>query len=192
MNIGVKVGFGFLAYWLLRLAGVPLETFIALIIAFLIGYPIGWILASRISDETDVDSSQFRVIGWANLLAWIFPIAGVAVAELTSGIAKESIKSRFFYGVTSWVGYGLVVTSVVLSVPLLMAEGDQPDRLDTVEAFSETNRTSSGERSFARCPYAARERWSQVEIEVYCNREPSQEDLREFNREQQRLLAAQN
>ncbi|MEO1648594.1 MAG: hypothetical protein AAFR32_07240 [Pseudomonadota bacterium] len=177
MDIGLKVGFGFLSYWLLRLAGVPFETFVVLIVVLVIGYPIGWILGSRIGAETDVDTRWYKTIGWANFIAWLFPIVGVAVAEFTSGIAKESVRSRFFYEGTSFLGYAFVIISVAFSVPLMLEEQKQAELYGDAVPSPESDAGLSGERSFDRCPYAAVERWSEIEVEIYCNRGPPKEDM---------------
>jgi hypothetical protein len=190
MNIAVKVGLGFLSFKLLRLAGVPLETFLVLIGALVIGWPIGWGIGTFIRDETDVDTDGFKAVAWANVIAWIFPILGMAVASLTSSIAKESMKSRLFYDGMSILGYGLVVVSVALYVPLIIPDSDCPDLPERVAQIPKA--IPSGKRSFARCPYAAAEGWSRIEIETYCNREPTEQDMREFEEEQKRRLASQD
>lgn len=177
MNIGIKVGIGFLVFQLLLLAGVPLETFITLLVVAGVGYPIGWALGSLIGDQTDVDTARFKAVAWANLVAWLFPIAGVAVARFTSSIGEESIKSRFFYDGMSILGYGLVLVTVALAVPLYLEEQKQSDLFEHAVVSPEPAGASPGERSFDRCPYAAVERWSEIEVEIYCNRGPPKEDM---------------
>ena len=191
MRLGINLGVGFLAYMLLRLAGVPFEAFLALLVAVVIGWPLGWFIGSLIGEETDVDTGRFKAIGWANLIAWLVPIAGIAVASLTSSVAKESIRSRLFYDAMSFVGYLLVAVSVPLYVHLLKSQPAQMDTPEVAAAPPFSDHKASSERSFARCPYALVERWTEEEIETNCNHEPSPEEIRAFEAEQQRVLAGE-
>ena len=191
MDIAIKLVVGLLAFYALRFAGVPLETFIALIIVLAIGWPVGWIVGSIIGREADVDTARFKAIGWANLVAWIIPIAGVAVAKLTSSVGRESVKSQFFYDGMSVLGYGLVLVNVALYMPLLKAAQEHEVQPEKFVESPFQDRGVPAERSFARCPYAAMEGWSRDDVETYCNREPSEADLRAFEEEQKRFLASQ-
>lgn len=190
MNIGLKVAAGFLAFWVLRWVGVPIETFLTLLVVWAIGWPVGWIIGSRIQDGADVDNARYKTIGWANLVLWIIPIAGVIGARLSSSVGQQSTKNEFFYDGMSVIGYGLVIANVAFSVPLLMDEANQAESSEVFAEYGDAKVLPPGERSFARCPYAAAEGWSQIEVEIYCNREPTEEDLMAFELEQQRLKAA--
>lgn len=204
MKLAINVGIGFLIYWVLRFMGVPLEAFLVLGIVLAIGWPIGWFVGTLIGDETDVDTVRFKAIGWANLIAWLFPIAGIAVAKLSETLGKESINSRFFYEGMAHVGYGLVLINISLfaylshtgqidsDFPVILSEHDHSDHNHDAHApdFAayepEAEQSKGGARTFARCPYAAAEKWTAEEIEVHCNREPSEQEMREFELEMAR------
>ena len=173
MDIAVKICAGFLVFGLLGLFGYSREPLIAALIVFAIGWPIGWVLGSFIKDDTDVDVGRFKAIGWANLIAWIIPVVGIIVARLSASVGNESIKSKFFYDGMSIVGYGLAIFNVALYTPLTEAEERELEQY-YAEQPADLSIPTGGERSSDRCEYAAIEGWSQIEVEVYCNRENSE------------------
>ncbi|MEO0644256.1 MAG: hypothetical protein AAFY47_12705, partial [Pseudomonadota bacterium] len=61
--------------------------------------------------------------------------------------------------------------------PLISQIPSGPDDPQILTEYQETNPLLTGERSTARCPYAAAEGWSEVEVEIYCNREPTEDDF---------------
>ncbi|MEM7688027.1 MAG: hypothetical protein AAF291_03315 [Pseudomonadota bacterium] len=172
MNIAVKICAGFLVFGLLGLFGYSREPMIAVLFVFAIGWPIGWILGSFIKDGTDVDVGRFKAIGWANLIAWIIPIVGIIVGRLSASVGNESIKSKFFYDGMSIVGYGLVILNVALYTPLTDAAKREVNQYNA-EQPADMVIPMKGERSSERCEYAALEGWSEVEFEIYCNRDSS-------------------
>lgn len=190
MEFALKVGFGFLAYQVLRLVGVPLEFFLILAIAIAIGWPLGWFVGTLIGDGTDVDTPMFKAIAWINLVAWVIPFAGVAVAKLTSSIGKGSIRSPFFYDAMSMAGYVLVVFGGATNYYLLTSEFSDQEQPAIAFEQNETDPFLTGERKFARCPYAAIEQWSEDEVQEHCNREPTIEELQAFEEEMKRYEAS--
>ncbi|MBD3729736.1 MAG: hypothetical protein IE933_08530 [Sphingomonadales bacterium] len=191
MKFGINVGLVALGYGLLRFAGVPIETFLALALAIAIGWPLGWFIGTLIGDETDVDNGLFKAIGWANLVAWIIPFAGIAVAKLTSSVGKESIKSRLFYDTMSIAGYALVIVSVLFLVPWMMSERSQSGHSYAASMPRYPDHVASSERSFARCPYAIIENWTAEEVQINCKHKPSEEEIRAFELEQQRARTSE-
>lgn len=189
MNLALKFGAGFLAYWILRLVGVPIEVFLALFIAGAIGWPIGWFVGTLIGDKSDVDTPLFKAIGWFNLVAWLVPIAGIAVAKLTASVGKESLKSRLFYDGMSILGYALVCLTTALYVHLYKSGTMPIDSAEVATQSPDPESATAGERSFARCPYAAIEQWTAEEVQANCKHEPSEAEMREFQLEQQRAAA---
>ena len=192
MQHAKNAGLFYICYILLRLAGVPIEIFPVLLFVFAIGWPIGWFIGTLIDDDTDVDTPKFKAVAWANLFAWIIPFAGIAVAKLTSTIGKAAYEGKLFYGMMSVAGYGLVILSVSIFISLDLSGSFNSAEPEVTAKPSNSSISTAGERTYARCPYAAIEVWSREDIRQYCNREPTAAEVRALEAEHERTQAAQN
>jgi len=148
---GLLIGMG--GYGLARYAGVPLQTALAAVFALslaaAIGYPIGLLVGHFISCDSDVDTPGFRVIAWANLLAWIVPAVGMALSAMTWLFYRRSEENRALYWWLSLAGGLLALASAVIGGGI-----------------------AANQRTIDRCPFAAREHWSHAEAEICFGQKP--------------------
>ena len=149
--VGVLIGLG--GYGLARYAGVPLQTALAavfaLCVATIIGYPIGLLVGHFISRDSDVDTPGFRLIAWANLLAWIVPAVGMALSAMTWLFFRRSEENRTLYWWLSLAGGLLALASAAVGGGM-----------------------AASQRTVDRCPFAAREHWSNADLAICFSQKP--------------------
>ena len=158
LTIPVPVGIvlGLLAHFLLHRAGTSadqrLAAALATVIALVIGYPIGLLIGHFISRDSDVDTTGFRVVAWLSLVGWLMPAVGFALSAMVWLFSRRSQEHRSLYWWLSAI-CGLLAVANAAAGPLLHGSG--PLFRSTV-------------RSTERCPQAARENWSDSDLEAYC------------------------
>lgn len=94
---------GVLGFALPRLFHLPIETtlaaFAALAIAMVIGLPLGFGVGHWISRDSDVDTTAYRIVAWANLACWLIPVVGMTISAVTHQLFRhsDSSKRQFFW-----------------------------------------------------------------------------------------------
>lgn len=151
-----------------RLAlGIPYEVMhaglIAALLAILIGGPLGWLLGWYVSRDSDVDATPFKVVAGVNLIAWAVPVVGMALGVVSLQFSKRSDDKRIYYWVLGAIGAWGAIANAGIS-----GAHEMEMRQIRAHALEISGVVDSGERSTARCAYAAREVWSAEDFEKYC------------------------
>jgi hypothetical protein len=151
-----------------RLAlGIPYEVMqagmFAALLAILIGGPLGWLVGWCVSRDSDVDTTPFKVVAGANLVAWAVPVVGMALGVISLQFSKRSDGKRIYYWVLGAIGaWGAIANAGIGGAHEMQM------RQIRAQALEIGGVVDSGERSRARCAYAAREVWSAEDFERYC------------------------
>jgi len=139
---------------------------LAILMIVAIGWPIGFIVGRFLSHDADVDAKSFKIVAGVNLVAWAIPVVGIAVSTMTLQFYKRSDASKLlFWSLGAIGGWGAILYAGISGAHAMQAIQAQETRARYLEASGVID---SGERSTARCPYAAREAWSLEDIEKYC------------------------
>jgi len=98
-----------IAYWTLRVGfNVPLDAMIAgliaVVIAYVIGGPIGILVGWYLSHDSDVDTTPFKIIAGVNLVAWLIPVVGFAVSAVTFQFSRRSNSMPIAYWILAAIG----------------------------------------------------------------------------------------
>lgn len=167
MKMGVATLTGFLGYFLFRLVGVSFETMlteiISIVVALVIGCPLGLLAGHLISRDSDVDTTAYRVIAWANLVSWLAPVIGMTVSSITYQFSRRSYIKRKQYWWLSFVGGMLAFANAGIGGAIEMTRHREGIPTTPIDGHSLT-----AERSAARCAFAAQEAWSNADFETYC------------------------
>ena len=151
--------------------GVPFDVMLAGLTAVLfvvaIGWPIGWVVGHYISRDSDVDTMAFKIIAGVNLIAWIVPVAGVALSRITLHFSRRSEAMPAFYWLLAGIGgWGAIANAGIGGAhQMQIRSGAAQAEAQSAAMAQITWRT---ERSTERCPYAARESWSREDVDKYC------------------------
>jgi uncharacterized membrane protein len=155
----------------LLLSDVPLGSMLAAAfaigIALVIGLPIGLLIGHLMSRDSDVDTTAYRVVAWTNVVAWLIPAIGMVVSAMTSMFSRRSDTSRHLYGILSCVGGILALANAAIGAGLTYSA--RTSTTGEMASASSEQVFTSGDRSTERCPYAAREAWSDADVRTYCN-----------------------
>lgn len=143
--------------------GVMLAGLIAVLFAFAIGWPIGFLVGRYLSRDADVDTTAFKVVAGVNIVAWIIPVVGVALSTMTLQFSRRSDAMPVYYWVLAAIGgWGAIANAGIGGAHEMQM------RENRAQALEIGGVVDSGERSRARCAYAAREVWSAEDFEKYC------------------------
>jgi len=167
IKIGIATLAGFSGYFLFRLDGVSFETMLAAIIsiaiAMVIGCPLGLLAGHLISRDSDVDTTAYRVIAWANLVSWLVPVIGMTVSSVAYQFSRRSYAKQQLYWWLSLVGGMLAFANAGIGGAIEMTAQHKGLPTTPIDRHS-----STAERSAARCAFAAQEAWSNADFETYC------------------------
>jgi hypothetical protein len=184
MAVGIAVGF--MGYILLRFSGVPPETCAAavfgMMFALLIGWPIGTLVGYLLSRDSEVDTKAYRVVAWGNIVAWVIPVVGMTLSTATYQFSKRSDTSRHLYSIMAWIGAVLAAANAGFGAGYANYQNRGGLARMELNRASGNAGTVTGERSFERCPFAAREAWSKEHVEKHCRRLPEEWRVRAMER----------
>jgi hypothetical protein len=147
--------------------GVPFATMlaalVAAVLATLIGYPLGLLVGHLVSRDADVDTTAYRVIAGANLIAWLVPAAGLALSAITWTFSRRSDATPTFYSSLGCIGGLLALANAGVGGAHEFAH--RHAALATAQLSESPARTI---HSHERCAYAAIEAWPSADFEKYC------------------------
>lgn len=172
----VSIGWIALTHYFGLPAEVRLAGLLAAVFAGTVGVLIGGLAGWYLANDADVDSNGFKVIAWSGLVGWAIPIVGTTIATMTYMFKRKSTFHQGFYdNISNLVGL-LAVTNAMIGGGWAAYEGLAVKQLEdtsaslqaTLERHGIDPQEMTGERSSARCQFAAIERWSRDELKRYC------------------------
>lgn len=120
----------------------------AILVMFVIGWPIGLLVGRLLANNADVDAIPFRVIAGANLVAWLVPVVGMLLSNMTLQFSKRSDTKRIYYWTLAAIGGWGAIANAGIS-------GGNQFRFDQIQES---------------CRAASPANWSREDIENFCLR----------------------
>lgn len=172
--------FGFGVSALARYLGVPFEARMAALLAaifiIVIGCPLGALVGYFLAKDADVDTQGFKIIAWSGLIGWMIPIVGAMIATMAYMFKRRSTFNESFYNNLANIAGLLAVTNAIIGggwaaydgLAVKQIESSDTGLFGALEGHGIDQQELTGERSTARCKYAALEGWSREDLDRYC------------------------